>query len=176
MKKLPQNISDVNIEYDRFGFPVDTFKVVKGEVKRNQFLADILIPNKISLEKINEIYDKAKTYFDFRKIQPGNKYRFYTNQDSSGSITAFVFEINQIEYLIINLNDSLKVDYVKRETEIVERTISGVINYSLYQTFIDMNLSPLLAGKLAEVFAWQIDFYTIQKMIVFYCLRRRKTR
>ncbi|MFZ1288989.1 MAG: peptidoglycan DD-metalloendopeptidase family protein [Melioribacteraceae bacterium] len=162
-KNSPQNISEINIEYDRFGFPIDSFNVVKGEVKRNQFLADILIPNNISLQRITEIYDKAKTYFDFRKIQPGNKFRFYTNQDSSGSISTFVYEINQIEYLIVNMQDSLTIDYVKRETEIFEKTISGVINYSLYQTFIDMNLSTMLAGKLAEVFAWQIDFYTIKK-------------
>ncbi|MBK8945644.1 MAG: peptidoglycan DD-metalloendopeptidase family protein [Ignavibacteriae bacterium] len=159
----PQNFIETNIEFDKFGFPIDSFYVVKGEVKRNQILADILHPNNVSLERINEIYARAKSYFDFKKIRPGNKYRFYLNQDSVTSLNSFVYEINPIEFLIINLQDSISMNYVKRETEIVEKTISGVVNYSLYQTFSDLNLSPMLAIKLAEIFAWQIDFYTIQK-------------
>ncbi|MCB9249154.1 MAG: peptidoglycan DD-metalloendopeptidase family protein [Ignavibacteriales bacterium] len=70
----------------------------------------------------------------------------------------------------MGITDSLKIDLVERETEVVENTVSGTINTSLYQTFIDNNSSQLLAGKLAEVFAWQIDFYTIQKGDSFFAL------
>ncbi|MBK7980066.1 MAG: peptidoglycan DD-metalloendopeptidase family protein [Ignavibacteriae bacterium] len=163
-EKSPYIKSDaVNIEYDRFGFPIDSFNVVKGEIKKNQFLSDILTSTNISSSKINEIYTKAKSFFDFKKIKPGNKYRFYINNDSSNSLNSFVYEINPKEFVTVGISDSIDVNYVKRETRIEERTISGVITSSLYQTFYDNNISPILAAKLADIFAWQIDFYTIQK-------------
>ncbi len=44
-----------------------------------------------------------------------------------------------------------------------ERAITGVINSSLFLTISQQDVSEVLALKLADVFAWQIDFYTIQK-------------
>lgn len=162
-KNPPIKSEEVNIEYDRFGFPIDSFNVVKGEIKKNQFLSDILTSTNISSAKINEIYTKAKSYFDFKKIRPGNKYRCYLNNDSLNSLNSFVYEINPKEFVTVGISDSIDVNYVRRETTIEERTISGVITSSLYQTFYDNNISPILAAKLADIFAWQIDFYTIQK-------------
>ena len=40
---------------------------------------------------------------------------------------------------------------------------SGVINSSLYASLQKHNVNPVLAIALSEVFAWQIDFYRIQK-------------
>ncbi len=156
-------IEEIVKEYDRFGFEVDSFNVVKGIIKKNQTLADIFLENNLTYAKVTEIFNQSKPVFDFRKIQPDSKYRFYSRLDSSNSVFAFVYEISKIEFIIVQLSDSLKIDLVKREIEITESSISGTINSSLYQTFIDNGKSPVLAGKLADVFAWQIDFYTIQK-------------
>ena len=43
------------------------------------------------------------------------------------------------------------------------QTASGIINSSLYQTLQESNANPFLAVKLADIFAWSIDFYRIQK-------------
>ena len=43
------------------------------------------------------------------------------------------------------------------------RTIGGVIEGSLYNTLINQGATPQLANALSEVFAWQIDFYRIQR-------------
>ncbi len=164
----------VQTEYDRFGFIQDSFEVIKGEVKKNETLADILIPNDISYSLVSKIYNKSKPKFDFKKILPKHKYRFYYNLDSIQSLNSFVYEINKIKYLVVNLNDTIKINLVEREINIDTNSVSGVINESLYQTFYDNNLSPLLAGKLAEVFAWQIDFYTIQKGDKFVAIYERE--
>ncbi len=51
-----------------------------------------------------------------------------------------------------------------------EKSISGIINSSLYETLSNLNSSIVLAGELADVFAWQIDFYTIQKGDQFFAV------
>ncbi len=89
-------------------------------------------------------------------------------------IKAFIYEKNKIEYVKIDLRDSLNVELIKREVTIREKNIRASINSSLYQTFENMNASPLLAGMLSEVFAWQIDFYTIVKGDSFNVLYEEK--
>ncbi|HEX9740325.1 MAG TPA: peptidoglycan DD-metalloendopeptidase family protein, partial [Ignavibacteriaceae bacterium] len=43
------------------------------------------------------------------------------------------------------------------------KTISSVINHSLYSAMLRNEANPELVIELSEVFAWQIDFYRIQQ-------------
>ncbi|MCB9249153.1 MAG: hypothetical protein H6613_11755 [Ignavibacteriales bacterium] len=53
-KETVEETAETIIEYDRFGFPVDSFLVVRGEVNKNETLADILIPNNFSYPLVTE--------------------------------------------------------------------------------------------------------------------------
>lgn len=158
------------INYDKFGFVADSFNVVEGKIKKNETLADILIENGSDYELITEIFNKAKPKFDFRKIRPNKNYSVYTTNDSLNNFHAFVYEIDKIKYVSVELKESLSVSIKHREIVTKEKSISGIINSSLYETLSELNSSVVLAGELAEVFAWQIDFYTIQKGDQFYAL------
>ena len=59
--------------------------------------------------------------------------------------------------------DSLIIYKGKRKVITKINSASGVIKSSLYQTLDDANVSPILAIEMANVFAWTIDFYRIQK-------------
>lgn len=158
------------IVLDNFGFAVDSFDVEKGTVEKNETLADIMIASDIDYLLITKIFDQAKPIFDFRKIQPKKNYYIYKNRDSLNSINAFIYEINKLKFVKVELMDSISTTIVEREIEIRERNISGTINSSLYETLSDQNASIILAGELAEIFAWQIDFYTIQKGDQFFAV------
>jgi murein DD-endopeptidase MepM/ murein hydrolase activator NlpD len=151
------------VNYDDFGIPIDSFNVESGIVKKNETLGEILSGSGIDYSQVNEIYTTSKPYFDFRKIQPQNNFSIYKNKDSTNSFYAFAYNISRTKYIVVHAEDSIKVDIVERSVEKVEKSVYGVINNSLYQTLIDQGSSIVLAGELAEVFAWQIDFYTIQK-------------
>jgi murein DD-endopeptidase MepM/ murein hydrolase activator NlpD len=151
------------INYDRFGFIADSFDVFKGTVKKNETLADILLNSNIEYNLITEIYNKTKPHFDFKKIQPEKIYKIYSTQDSLNQFKAFVYEIDKIKFLKVTLFDSLQTEIVERKVLVKQNSIVGKINSSLYETFSNLNAPIVLAGSLAEIFAWQIDFYTIQK-------------
>jgi murein DD-endopeptidase MepM/ murein hydrolase activator NlpD len=157
-------------DYDKFGFIRDSLEVISGKIKKNETLADILFETGIGYNTITKIYNDAKPLFDFKKIRPGRNYKIYKTADTLSSLHAFVYEINKIEYLKIVLKDSLDISLIKREVITKERIISGIINSSLYQTLQEQQASMVLAGDLAEVFAWQIDFYTIQKGDKFFAI------
>jgi len=146
-----------------YGFFTDTLRVFEGVVKKNETLADILLPHNISYKTITEIVTLSEEKFNVRKIKSGKNYKIYSQIDSLETVHYFVYESNPIEFALINFTDSIiTVETGKKEIEYRLREASGVIENSLYLTLKNQNISDLLALKMAEVYAWQIDFYRVQ--------------
>ncbi len=162
-KIIPKINEPAKVVYDVFGFVKDSLQVKKGIVKKNETLADILLPLGLTYQQITDLFTAAKPVFDFRYIRPNQNYFAYLNNDSTNSLNTFIYEIDKINYVKVHFTDSLEISKLRKNVTIKERTISGTIENSMYQTLIDENASPALAVELADVFAWQIDFYTIQK-------------
>lgn len=163
-------IIEETIEFDNYEFPVDSFEVFNGQVKKNETLAEILVNAGVEYTLATKIYNESKPMFDFRKIQPSKNYAVYKEFDSLSSFHGFVYEINKFSFLRVENHDSLIIELKERNIDIRIKNISGIINSSLYETLIEKNASIVIAGKIAEVFAWQIDFYTIQKGDKFYAV------
>jgi len=153
----------VNEQTNPYGLSVDSLIWKKGVVQKNETLSDILVPYGVSLIQISEIAANSRDTFDVRKIRPDKNYTVYLSDDSSYSLRYFIYEPDEINYVVIDINDSVVTYTGQKKVTVAERRISGVINSSLYQTLKEREVSDKLALKLSEVFAWQIDFYRIQK-------------
>ncbi len=146
-----------------YGFFTDSLTVFESVVKKNETLADILLPHNISYKTIAEIVTLSKEKFNVRKIKSGKKYKIYSQIDSLETVHYFIYESNPIDFAIINFTDSvITVETGAKEIEYRKREATGVIKNSLYLTLKNQNISDLLALKMAEVYAWQIDFYRVQ--------------
>lgn len=150
------------INYNEYGLLADSLLEIRDKVKRNQTLTDLLVPHGVSYQKIHDIVQASDGIFDIRKIQSGKNYAVYVQPDSINWVKYFVYEESPLRYFVFDLTDSIKITNGEREVEIREAEVTAEINSSLYQTLQEMKLSPLLALKLSEVFAWQIDFYGIR--------------
>ncbi|MBS2097804.1 M23 family metallopeptidase [Carboxylicivirga linearis] len=146
-----------------YGIPLDSFIVDKERVKRNQFLADIFLKAGIDYPTINTIVERTKPVFDVRKIKVGNNYSLFLSQDTLRQLEHFVYEIDNTDYLVVSLQDSIQVYKGVKETVSVSKEASGVITSSLWNAMSDNNLNPLLAIELSEIFAWTVDFFGIEK-------------
>nr|WP_246164107.1 peptidoglycan DD-metalloendopeptidase family protein [Xanthovirga aplysinae] len=146
-----------------FGEVVDSMMVIEEKVRRNQNLSEILIPYNVSFATIDRLARNSKKVFDVRKIQAGKKYTLICYPDSLQTAKTFIYQPNPIEYYVFNLQDSLKVYKGEKEVEIIKKDITGVITSSLYVAMMEAGASPALAAELSDVFAWQIDFFRIQK-------------
>ena len=157
------NIEEKPVE-ELYGFPKDSFNIVEDKIKKNQFLADILLNYGVSYPEIDRLVKVAKDTFDVRYIRSGKKYAILSNTvDSVDKAQVFVYQPNDIEYIVFDLRDSINVYTGRKEVEIRSREASGTINSSLFLTLTENKLSPALAMKMSEIFAWTIDFYRIQK-------------
>lgn len=147
----------------KFGLPVDSFYIEQGSIRRNQNLSDILLDQGISYQTIDEIARKSRPIFDLRRMKQGNNYYFFCSPDSNHLAQYFVYEIDQVEYVVYQLGDSLKITKGAKPVVKEIKTASGVINSSLWNTIKDNNLNPALAIQLSDIYAWTIDFFGIQK-------------
>lgn len=146
-----------------YGLTIDSFYVEEHRVKNGENFSILLAKYGLSLQTVDKLVNNSKDSFDVRKIRAGNIYKIFFQKDSLHTPLYFVYEKDYENFVVYELFDSLKFYTGKKEIHFEVRTLSGIIQSSLYKTMMDSNASPLLAGQLADVYAWTIDFFGIQK-------------
>ena len=152
----------VTISHYAYKINIDSLNIRFGEVKNNQNLSTLL-SKFVSGQIIDKIAKESGNVFDVRKIRSGQRFALLSKKDAPDQLLYFVYEINPIDYVVYDLRDSLMVYGGKKEVKINLKTASGTISSSLWNTFDSQNLDVNLALKLAEVYAWTVDFYGLQK-------------
>ncbi|MDH5599528.1 MAG: peptidoglycan DD-metalloendopeptidase family protein [Cyclobacteriaceae bacterium] len=168
---LPESVEIETIDFDSvyveperlYGFNIDSFEVAEEEIQKNQSLSDILLAHNISHQSIFTLASRSKSVFDVRKIQPGAKYTLFCEGDSLHTLQYMIYEENPLEYVVFNFKDSLGVEKVERDIEIVEKKLSGKITHSLSVTMDELNAPQALTNKFVDIFAWQLDFFRLIK-------------
>ena len=146
-----------------YGMVVDSLLVIEDKIKRNQNLAEILSPYNVSHQVIHKLAKISDGIFDVRKIRANQKYTLICRPDSLKTAEAMVYEPNPIEYVVFNLRDSVFVEKRAREVKTEEKELVGEIEYSLAVTMDELGVTPQLTNDFVDVFAWQIDFFRLQK-------------
>ncbi len=166
---VTQKISPPEADLDKYGLVSDGYDVIDRSVRRNETFGEILTGHNIPYEKVLTIASSARDIFDVRRIQAGKPLRVYSDSLAGAYQARYVvYEQDKLNYVVFDLaadSTSSAVYAGKREGEIKRRQLSGRIESSLYRTLesrqIPANLVPPLAHALAEVFAWQVDFFRI---------------
>jgi len=112
---------------------------------------------------VSEIAEQSKSIFNVRKIRAGKRYHLFTDDDSLNTIQYLVYEKDKVSFVVYDLYDSINIYSGKKEVKIVKETKSAVIKSSLYEALLENDASIELAIELSKIFAWQIDFYHLQK-------------
>lgn len=165
---LPSKIEAPSIENNyipntKYGIVIDSLVVSKDKVKRNQYLANILLNYDIDYQVIDKIARNANPVFDVRKIKSGNTYSVFQKNDSTRALQYFVYEIDPVDYVVIDLTDSINIYRGKKQTRIITKKSKGVIESSLWNAMLENGTNPFLAVELSDIYAWTIDFFGIQK-------------
>jgi len=150
-------------EIKRYGLNPSDFEIHENTISRNEFLADILLKYGVSYQAIAELETASKEVHDVRRLKAGDDYAVFLERDSAKTPRYFIVETTAADYVVYVLSDSIHAYTGQKPIDIKIREASGEINSSLYQTIADNDLSPELALKLNEIYAWTVDFYRIQK-------------
>lgn len=161
--QIDENVVEKHEELIRFGFDLNSFHVVEGSISSGQVLSEVLRPFGVSSTALEVFLKESRDIIDPRKIKPNQGWLalFSSQEDSIPSY--FIYEKSQKDYVVIEIADSLKGWTGAHPSEIRLRTIQGEINNSLYQSLQDQGANAELAMTMANIYAWTIDFYRLQK-------------
>ena len=141
----------------------EDYKVHRGELESGQTLGAVLYLNHIDHVRIDQIVRASKGIFDFRKAKAGKKFTVLCSNDSIEKAQYFIYEMSNIDYVVFDIRDSIKVFLGKKEVEVKNREASGKIESSLWNSLVENKMSPALVMELSSIYAWTIDFFRIQK-------------
>ena len=146
-----------------YGYTLNNYNVKKDTIESGDSFGLILENNNLFYPKIYDIVQEAKKVFDIRKINIGRPYTILSSKDSLNKPLVFIYQPNPIDYIVVSLGDSLWAEKKQKEVKLVEFEAMGTIKSSLSETMQELKLSPLLSNELSEIYAWNIDFFRLEK-------------
>ena len=146
-----------------YGYTLNNYSVKKDTIESGDSFGLILEKNNLFYPKIYDIVQEAKKVFDIRKINIGRPYTILSSKDSLNKPLVFIYQPNPIDYIVVSLGDSLWAEKKQKEVKLVEFEAMGTIKSSLSETMQELKLSPLLSNELSEIYAWNIDFFRLEK-------------
>ncbi len=146
-----------------YGVEIDSFEVVKAAFEVNQNLSEVLSSYNIGSNQVVAVASLPKDLFDVRRLQANKPYTIIHQKDSLHTAHSFIYHPNPIEYVRIDFGDEVIVERGLNPVDTVEHELSGVIESSLYVSIMEAGGTPQLVNELADVYAWVIDFFGLQK-------------
>lgn len=146
-----------------YGYVLDDFHIVHDTVRRGDTFGDILGANGVPFDKIMKVATKYKDSFDVRRIRVGNPYILLNSKDSVNKTQVFIYQNSKVDYSVVDFRDSVALRTYSKPVSYVEKEASGIITNSLSVTMEEQNLSPYMTDKLANIFAWTVNFFQLQK-------------
>lgn len=160
IEQRPQPVVQQIVKY---GMVLNGFTVLNHVVESGEVFSDILGKYHVKLPTIHSLAEEATGIFNIRRIKAGNTCTVLCSPTDSGLVARkLIYEEDKINYVVFNLEDSLYIYRGQHKVERKRRELGGVIKSSLYETLEQQSLPPSLAVRMAEIFAWTIDFYKLQ--------------
>ncbi len=106
-----------------------------------------------------QIAASAQSVFDLRQVRAGNELAI--GRSVMGTLRAIRYRIDTDRVLLISRHDNdfhSEIKTIPSRTEVVG--VAGTIQDSLFDAVTNAEEKPELAMRLADIFGWDLDFYT----------------
>jgi murein DD-endopeptidase MepM/ murein hydrolase activator NlpD len=134
-------------------------QTVDSVVANGATWSDMLQDMDFDSQTVFNVTEAARKVYNLRSIRPGNKFTVTRSHD--GKLQLADYRIDPEHDLLVrrdgnDFHAEVKETLGKIETAVVNGTVEG----SLFDSVIAAGEKPELAVRLAEIFAWDIDFNT----------------
>ena len=147
-----------------YGICIDSLDMNYYKIESGDYLSSILINLGFTGSDAEQITETISPLYPPSKLQIGNAYAAICAPDTTSAIQYLVFEKSKSDYVVVDLSsDSLKVHESTKPITLKRKYAEGTITSSLWNSIIESGASPMLALKLSDLYAWQVDFFGIKK-------------
>ncbi|QMU63430.1 MAG: peptidoglycan DD-metalloendopeptidase family protein [Flavobacteriaceae bacterium] len=158
-----------------FGYKLNDYKVIKDTIKKGESFGVILDRHHVFYPKINRIAKIIKDTFDVRRVRAGKPYMILAKRDSTQKAQVFIYKHSKAVATVVDFADSTVTAYsYKKPVKTVEKEIAGKIYSSFSQSMDSLRINPDLTYDVAEIYAWTLDFYKLQKGDMFKLIYEEK--
>ena len=134
--------------------------VSTGTFARGDSLYSCLNEHEISPAEILAMKKLLDPLFDTQRCYPGDRYEIITS--TSGFLEGFNYYSGPLDIYGVKKSSSGELTAFHQKIPLEKRIVGliGKIETSLYESMIQLEQSPELTMRFADIFAWQIDFLT----------------
>lgn len=148
----------------QYGICIDSLDVTEYQIKNGDNPASIFARLGFSAIKVDSITKASRQILDPTKLRAGMHYYTFTTQDSLAAIRHIAFAKSLVDYVVIDLDgDSILAHEFNKPIAIKRHYTEGTIHSSLWNVIKSKGADPLLAIKISDVYAWQIDFFDVKE-------------
>lgn len=147
---------------DSFGLPASQYEIKDYQVGPHETFSDLLAGHGIAYRDILRIAEQTSSTFDTRSIRRGDSYRIYYNEWLQQA-QYLIYERSPTRYVVLDLLNPEASHTGEQSPSVSWETAGGTIDNSFYQTVVNDGGHPDLVLEMADVFAWQVDFFRVQR-------------
>ncbi len=166
-KELMRLKEPVSIKEPEFflNFNLDSFTVEKALVQSGQTLGNLLYDKGFDTKQIYRITRRIDSFFKVKNLKAGQELYWILKQKDTLEPVFMVLKENDAFYRIFSLDTVEKPFYKEYHIPLTEKEkeISLKIKNSLFADLEKEGLSPVLALKLSDIYAWTVDFFHLKK-------------
>ena len=143
------------------GFCTDSFRVVSGKIANGDNFVAWISRLGASQQEAHALAQVCDTVFDVRKMRAGNSWKAYYRD--STQLSYVVYDNSRVQQTVFQLRDSLSVWSCEKTVELIRKSADVTINSSLWNDMVAAGASPDLITEVADIYAWTVDFFGLQK-------------
>jgi murein DD-endopeptidase MepM/ murein hydrolase activator NlpD len=126
-------------------------------IQKGETLSDILLGFHLSTADVHRVHQDVQPVYNLARIKAGNKIRILPEEEG---VRIIEYDISNSQYLFIEkIQDVYQAEIRNVEYEIITKSIWGEIEDILIFAIEKQGENANLAISLAEIFAWDIDFW-----------------
>jgi len=133
--------------------------VTSTTFRRGETMYEILLSAGISSQKTNSLVGALKPLFDPRRCKYGDLVKLRKQPDGR---LIFEYFPNSLDYYVVEELES--GEFSARKEKIPQRSVfvgaKATVQSSVYESMRGVGVDPELINRYADIFAWQIDFFT----------------
>jgi len=147
---------EMSAQKDKEEKPID-FDIINGVIERGGNFYTVLKKNGLIHEEILDLVKTAKPFHNINKVSFGTPFDLKFIEDKFAGLS---YEIDKYWKLFLTKAEegfTARLDPIPYDTHIVVK--EGIIQDNLFNTVLRIDEAPEIAFTIADIFAWDIDFF-----------------
>ncbi len=147
----------------KFGYTLNDYKVIEDTIRNGDSFGEILHKHHVDYSEVYNIVESVKDSFNVAKLIVGKPYVILAKPDTTEKAQVFVYQPRITEYVVIDFTDSIFYKFEEKKIKTVVKTATGKITSSLSEAMDEKGLDYALVNEMADIYAWTVDFFHLQK-------------